>query len=270
MSLQKLKVPALLLLSALYISSCEMIEYSPQEVRLKDSEKNLNQKSAQQIADKLSSRPDTFSFLFISDTQRFYNETDALIDAVSQHTDIDFVLHGGDLTDFGILQEYQWQHKILKRLPAPYMVVIGNHDCLGNGVKVFENMYGPQDAVYNFGNSRFVFINTNSLEFEEDPVPRLPFLANAFGDTATYKNAFVLMHVPPFDNEFDRSKEEDFAAMLRGKKVRLALHGHQHSFKEQQPYDDGITYLAADDMSDKNYIKVEVKGTEVTYQRFHF
>src|SRR5690606_19085912 len=120
----------------------------------------------------------------------------------------DFVVHGGDLTDFGIIEEYRWQHEILKRLNVPYMATLGNHDCLGNGVKVFENMYGPQDAVYDLGNSRFVFINTNSLEFEEDPVPRLPFLGAAFGDTTSYSNGFVLMHVPPFDNEFDDAKEQ--------------------------------------------------------------
>ena len=168
------------------------------------------------------------------------------------------------------MQEYRWQHKILKDLNVPYITVLGNHDCLGNGVKVYENMYGPQDFVYNIGRSRFVFMNTNSLEFDEDPVPRLPFLATAFGDTATYDNAFMVAHVPPFDNEFDDSKELEFAALLRGKKVRYALFGHQHSYKELQPYNDGINYLATDDIADRNYLKITLRGTNASFERIYF
>ncbi|RYZ32661.1 MAG: hypothetical protein EOP49_37200, partial [Sphingobacteriales bacterium] len=239
-------------------------------LRKDDDEENLNQRYYEQIKAAISADEDTLTFILVADTQRRYDETQDFVDKVNSMPEIDFVLHGGDLTDFGIQQEYHWQHNILEKMRVPYITVIGNHDCLGNGVKVYEHMYGPQDFVYDIGRSRFVFMNTNSLEFDEDPVPRLPFLANAFGDTSEYDNAFILAHVPPYDNEFDDSKEQDFAALLRGKKVRYALFGHQHNYKEQQPYNDGITYLATDDIADRNFIKITLQGTTVNFERIYF
>ena len=37
----------------------------------------------------------------ISDTQRRYDETKEVVNIINNRGDIDFVLHGGDMADFG-------------------------------------------------------------------------------------------------------------------------------------------------------------------------
>src|SRR5687767_7211563 len=107
------------------LSGCDLFEFSPQEVRIKDEEKNLNNRYFERIQAAIPADEDTMTFILVADTQRRYDETEDFVDAVNNMTDVDFVLHGGDLTDFGILQEYQWQHDILKELNVPYITVLG-------------------------------------------------------------------------------------------------------------------------------------------------
>ena len=38
----------------------------------------------------------------ISDTQRWYNSTEDVVKALNARGDIDFVIHGGDQSDFGV------------------------------------------------------------------------------------------------------------------------------------------------------------------------
>ena len=41
----------------------------------------------------------------ISDTQRWYNSTEDVVKALNARGDIDFVIHGGDQSDFGVTKE---------------------------------------------------------------------------------------------------------------------------------------------------------------------
>lgn len=259
----------------LAFSSCEKFEFSPHQVILKESEENLNQKNADRIA-ALNIKPtDTLRFALISDTQRFYDETEEVVDAINNRTSgkgkqISFVIHAGDITDFGIQEEYHWQHEILKKLKMPYLVVIGNHDCVGNGKKIYQSMYGPHNFKLQVARNRFVFLNTNSLEFDNHTVPDLNFLENALSDTENYENAFVIAHVPPFDADYDRSKEQPYALLMRNYKVNLSIHGHQHTHRVQQPYNDGKTYLVTGSVQKRVYVVVTVIGNQVSYEVIKF
>ena len=206
----------------------------------------------------------------ISDTQRFYDELDDVVEALKQRTDIDFVILTGDITDFGIIKEYRWVNERLNKLNVPVLTVIGNHDCQGNGKKLYQAMYGAFDYTVNIGRNRFVFINTNSLEFT-DPVPDLNFFRNALKDTINFDNAFVLSHIAPFDNDFSRSLEQEFARIARESKVKVSIHGHQHGYTpERKFYDDGVDYLIVGSVQKRGYEEVTVAGEQITLKRILF
>lgn len=257
----------------LVISSCELVEYSPYQVKLPDSEKDLNRKNAEKIA-ALDLKPtDTLRIALISDTQRFYDETEDFVKSVNNLTEqknkqIHFVLHGGDISDFGLLEEYRWQHQILKKLKMPYLVVIGNHDCVANGKKVYTNMYGPYEQVYQFARNRFILLNTNTMEFTEDIV-RLDFLENNLRDTENYDNVFVLAHVSPFDEDYDKQKEEPYARLIRQYQA-YPLHGHKHTHKISQPYNDGINYMTIGSVSYRKYVVLTIVGKKISHELINY
>lgn len=96
---------------------------------------------------------------------------------VNARNDIDFVIHTGDLADFGMRDEFERQRDILDRLRVPYVVLLGNHDCLATGEKIFTKIFGEVDFAFTAGDVRFVYLNTNALEFDHDtPVPNFDFL----------------------------------------------------------------------------------------------
>ena len=254
----------------LFITACEKFEYSPNEVRLEEEERNLTRKNLDKIADLNLDQKASFRFAVISDTQRFYDELEAVVAALKQRTDIDFLILTGDITDFGTTKEYRWINERLQELNIPVLTVIGNHDCVGNGKKIYKDMYGPYDYTMNIGRNRFVFINTNSLEFS-DPVPDLNFFRSALQDTANFDQAFVLSHVPPFDGDFERSMEEEFTRISHDSKVKVSIHGHKHSYaKPTKYYDDKVDYLIVGSVEKRGYEEVTVSGKQVSLKRISF
>jgi 3',5'-cyclic AMP phosphodiesterase CpdA len=57
----------------------------------------------------------------------------------------DFVIHGGDISDFGLTKEFLWMRDIMNGLKAPYVVIIGNHGCLANGTEIYRKIFGEEN-----------------------------------------------------------------------------------------------------------------------------
>lgn len=259
----------------LLVGSCEMIEYSPHQVRPDLAARNLNAKYAEEIS-KLGLKPgDTVRFALIADTQRFYDETEKFVEDINIRTEqkgkrIHFVMHGGDYTDFGLIEEFQWIHQILKKLKMPYLTVLGNHDCVANGKKIYKSMFGDYDFTVDVARNRFIFVNTNSREFEESIIP-LEYMEGQLKDKASYDNAFVVSHIAPFDVDFEESKKFPFAKLLQDYDVRYSFHGHNHSFRLDRLYEDPITrYLTIGSVDKYKYVVVTVVGTKVNYEIISF
>jgi 3',5'-cyclic-AMP phosphodiesterase len=194
----------LTILLLINITSCkELFQYSPNEVRLEEEEKNLNQKN---IA-KLQAIPaqDQIKFVVIGDSQRFYDDLDDFVTNINLQTGISFVLLNGDISDFGLNKEFKWINRILKKLTIPYFAVIGNHDMLANGRLIYKEMFGEENFSFTYGGYKFIGLNTNSQETGFDgSIPDLPWLEKELN--SAYKQAFVFSHVPPFSGQFDEKK----------------------------------------------------------------
>ena len=102
--MRKLSKLILILLLVCIHSACDMFEVHPYDTRVK-GEKNLNEKFIQQIEENLEGKK-TFRFAFISDTQRWYDETEDVVADINRRGDVDFVIHGGDISDFGATHEF--------------------------------------------------------------------------------------------------------------------------------------------------------------------
>ena len=88
----------------------------------------------------------------MGDTQRSYDETEDFIKHINTKKDsIDFIIHGGDYTEFGMKKEYEWTVNILSKLDIPYVGLIGNHDVIGNGDQVFNKLFGEETFLLSSG-----------------------------------------------------------------------------------------------------------------------
>jgi 3',5'-cyclic AMP phosphodiesterase CpdA len=248
---------------------CSLFEYHPYEVRVPADEKDLNAKAIAQI---LRNDPvkDTLRIILMGDTQRFYDEVEAFVKSANQQ-EADFVLLAGDITDFGINDEYSWIHDIMRDLNKPYIAVVGNHDLSGHGQQVFQERYGRLNASFVVDRFKFILLNTNSREFEfNGHVPDLQWLNQELsGDD--FDRAVVVSHVPPFDDDFDPKLELGYTSVLaQSGKVNLSLHGHQHTYRNSEFYDDGVRYIISSSMDDRMYVMIKLWGSSYEVQEIFF
>lgn len=266
---RSLVATSLCLLLALVGQACEEFEYSPYEIRLDENEKNINGKNIARIEALSLTTKDTLRFVLTADLQGFYKENEEMVKSINGRSDVDFVLVGGDLTDFGLTKEFKLIHQDFKNLSVPYVAVIGNHDAVNNGQQAFKAMYGDYNTSFTVGNSKFILLNTNYIEFDKK-VPDLDWLESELAASSAYENVFVLSHIPPQNDEFGREKSERYYQLISQYNVSYSLHGHNHSFKEFFPADGKVPYVQTAAADDREYLEFTVIGNKTNYKRITF
>ncbi|OWP64291.1 metallophosphoesterase [Hymenobacter amundsenii] len=249
-----------LLAGGLLLGSCQLIEYSPNQAYVPVRERGQTARNLQLLG--AATGTDTVRFVFVGDTQRFYDETEAFVTSVNQQRGIDFVLVAGDLSDFGLTREFQWVNRRLAALRPPYLTVIGNHDLVGNGRAIYQHVYGPLNYTFDYAGTRFILLDTNGREDGfGGRVPDLPWLRRQLADTAGARRTVVVSHVPPTDEDFDPALVSGYTAALRAD-PRLVFHlsGHVHRFTAGQPFHDGVSYLTTYSLKKRRYHILTVWG----------
>ena len=248
-----------LLMLTIVLGSC--VKYSPYETKFPDEDKNSNHKNLVEVLNL--PKKDTICFLATGDAQRFYDETLEMVEHAKQDAEIDFMVFTGDLTDFGILQEYEAMKNIFDKLPFPYLCTVGNHDFNYNGGEIYLNMFGPFDYSFHLHGFNFVFINTNGREFNWDPnVPNISWLNEQLLDTAKYNGAIIVNHVPPHHIDFNEDLSDTFVdAIHKPGKTLMQLNGHNHDFTSSFPYYGDINYINTCSPQKKMYLKIKIWKT---------
>lgn len=258
-------LPFILLITFCF-SACDMFEAHPYDAQVR-GEKDLNEKFIQQIEANLKDKK-TFRFAFISDTQRWYDETEELVADINKHDDIDFVIHGGDLSDFGATHEFIMQRDIMLDFNMPWVALLGNHDCLGTGEDVYEEIWGEANFHFQAGNVLFICLNTNCMEYDyTEPVPDFAYLERLMKNLPEgVEKTIVVMHVPPFDLEFNNNVANVFQRFLKEfPNLQFCMNGHAHHYKINDFFNDGVLYYQTPCAKYRGYILFTI--TEDGYEQ---
>lgn len=249
----------IMIISLLSLVACDQFKYSPYQIDRVSKYKDLNQKNITKI---FPSTSDTTKIIVLGDSQRFYANTQDLIEKINDLPDdaVDFVVHTGDLVDFGIQKEYYGIHEILETIKFPYVAVIGNHDMIGNGTVIFEKMYGELDFSFNVNGNKFVYINTNSREYQfDDHHPSVDWLDAQLRDTLNYNQAIIVSHVAPHHSDFNKDLEDEFVETLeRYNKTLLYINGHHHDYHYEDVYKNGLMFLNTFSTSHEKTVLVKI------------
>lgn len=246
--------------------SCEMFEAHPYDANVKGA-KNLNEKHIIQIEKNLKGKK-AFRFAFISDTQRWYDETEDMVADINKRNKVDFIIHGGDLSDFGATHEFELQRDIMLDFKKPWVALLGNHDCLGTGEDVFEAIWGEPNFYFQAGNTLFICLNTNCMEYDySEPVPDFSFLEHLMKNLPEgVERTVVVMHVPPYDLEFNNNVVNVFQLYLKEfPNLLFCLNGHAHHYKINEFFNDGVLYYQTPCAKYRGYILFSI--TEEGYEQ---
>lgn len=273
MNKMKINYNLLLLFVSLFIvQSCDMFESHPYDGNIK-GEKGINAKNIKRI-EELCKDKTTLRFAFISDTQRWYDETEDFVEVLNKRNDIDFVIHGGDISDFGLTKEFIWMRDIMNGLTVPYVVLLGNHDCLANGEEVFSKVFGDVNFSFLAGNTKFVCLNTNALEFDySHPIPDFEFIESQIeDDRPEYEKTVVAMHVRPYADQFNNNVAKIFQHYVTSfTGIQFCIYGHEHQIAADDLFDDGIMYYQVSNIGKRKYMLFTIKpNDEYDYEVVEF
>lgn len=216
--------------------------------------------------------PDTFSFIYVGDTQSDPKRVGAMLEAADlRHPETAFYMIGGDLVDNGN-QGHLWNaflaetEKVFSRKPvAPAM---GNHDFgmppSSRGPTLFNAYFQPpyrerppagevSNYAFRLGSAYFIVVNPHDVPRQAE------WLENALraADGAGCDFKTVMFHHPVYNTIAVRSNkaaEELWVPLFDKYGVDLVLSGHDHNYmrskrlKAGRPAGDdehGVTYVVA-------------------------
>lgn len=165
-----------------------------------------------------------------------------LRDIESWHSDAEFCVLSGDLSEFSEPEAYNWLRDRLKSFPIPCFLMIGNHDDRNVFQSAFPNhakdFSGFVQHVHTTGDQVFIFLDTvkDGKDVHEGQMcpDRLSWLKEQL-ISAGDKPCYLFMHHPPFDigipyvDNIKLVETKEFAATLEnGRNIRHIFFGHVH------------------------------------------
>ncbi|HEY6558032.1 MAG TPA: metallophosphoesterase [Polyangiaceae bacterium] len=255
---------AILVFCAALTSSCLVVTPFGSE----PEERALNARNLERLERHGDTGGDTLTFAALGDTHAEYDDLSRTVRAINGGPDLALVAHAGDMTDFGLLQEYEWSHRTLAKLKAPLFTAIGNHDAISDGATIYRKMYGPFDYGFEHASVAFVFFNSNSLEFPGS-APDQRWLRKAVLESDARGGVVLITHHAPWTHESPLSARRLHADLLASGKVRLWVHGHLAKFQLVTYH--GVPILQCGTFQHwREHMLVTLRESETTFQRCHY
>lgn len=148
----------------------------------------------------------------------------------------DLVIHSGDVTNSGRLEEYAEAKGLLEMIEPPLVVIPGNHDARNGGVSLFKEEIGPTSGIYETEGSVTVFVNSSISDSNDGRVGMVKFemLRRAFAENEEKPLKIVVLHhhvipIPMAGRERNvLSNAGDLLDLFLRYDVDLVLSGHRH------------------------------------------
>ncbi|MBS2212347.1 metallophosphoesterase [Carboxylicivirga mesophila] len=257
------------ILVSLFTSSCEeVIEYSPYQNIVPKKWKNQNISNYNALLPAANEVFEPFKVALIADTHTYYDEFEKQVKFINSFTDIDFVIHLGDVTLSANSREFEWYSDIMNKLNVPVITIIGNHDCLGNGYSIYTDMFGESNFYFEYRDVKFVIFDDIIWE-KHIADPDFTWFNNALKNDGSYKHVIPFAHIAPWDDQFSMGNELYYNYILEENHISLSVHGHDHHYKWKQPYGE-VNYMTVPSPDKQELIILDIHAEAVQVERLNY
>jgi 3',5'-cyclic-AMP phosphodiesterase len=267
------RVSKLFVLTLMLLACSDPFSVSPFEVSLREEFKQTTQKNLDKINLLNSHDGKTFKIALIADAHfHFRSLADAIAD-MQKRNDFSFIVVVGDITENGLLKEFEIFHSLMGRAGIPYLTVIGNHDYLSNGGKVYEQMFGAFNYSFTFNGAKFIawdnVIWESAKEADYQWLEETLKNSSDRESTQAYSHVIMLSHIPPFDDQFE-SHRDRYHGLLKEHDITLSVHGHKHEFSLEEMFDDGIQFLTVGSPQHRTYTELTITPDDFLIRKIQY
>jgi 3',5'-cyclic-AMP phosphodiesterase len=255
----------ILILSSCVLFACnDLIDVTPYDTLPENARRQLNARGVELLRQQAGQSNGPLTLAFTSDPHFYYGPLADVIEDINNRPQVQGVIVPGDLTDQGLVGEFELFAARMEKSRAPWLAVIGNHDHLSNGRIIYEQMFGPRNFIMDLREYRFIFFD-NTLWEAQDP-PDLPWLEQALAGAGDLI-PIVVAHIPVHADQLETEYGPEIRALFQQYGVPLFLHGHIHGFRYDTPFNAGTRYLSIPWPRSREYVLLTMEGTEFDVQR---
>lgn len=253
-----------LLCFTLFITSCK---YKLSTYTAETPEQKLNSVNLQRIKAQESSAPADFKIAFIADTHNYFDELDELIKKINSNGPYAFVIICGDVSNLGLLEEFDLSRRFFNKFKFPYLVSVGNHDLVANGDIITKKMFGKSDFDFTYKGAHFILFDNNNWE-NSSPAPDVSWIRQKLSESATTTKILVA-HVSPDDRDrFSDTDIRDFSMLVDNFNVNYFFHGHNHTPNES--IFGNAVKITVGAPSKGSYYELIFSGGGISHQKVNF
>lgn len=252
----------------LLVSACDpWFAYSPYEANVDERDRGQTARNLAALEALDTEDRHSFKVALLSDPHYHYRKLGDAIRHINDSDDYAFAIVASDLTENGLKQEFLYFHQTMGLLKIPYLTVLGNHDYLANGERVYEQLYGPFNYTFVYNHVKFVMFDNNTIESEKQP--DLNWLAEAMSGSDAYAYVIPVSHIPMSDPQTSGYREA-FHSILVKNGATLSVHGHRHHFSAEELLGDGVRYLTVSSPQKRSYTALTISDTGLTIEKIEF
>lgn len=208
-----------------------------------------------------------FKIALIADTHNYYEELDDMIDTINSRGPFSFVIVAGDITNLGLLEEYDNSRRFLNKLKYPYLVAVGNHDLLANGDPIYKKMFGQRDFSFTYKGIQFIIFDNNNWE-NSGTVPDTAWVEARLSESNASER-ILIAHVPPNDRErFTDDQIQRWQDLVDLHNIHYFFTGHNHTPKESTF--GSATHITIGAPSKGSYFELRIGPGGIQHQKVDF
>lgn len=246
------------------LSSCDnLIDYSPYDTDVQRT--NLNGENISTI-EAAPPPADSLLIVVISDTHSIHTKLKDAIRHINQMRGISFVVINGDITNWGLAKEYKDFHRDITQLKIPFITVIGNHDYLSNGGKIFKRMFGEVNFSFHAGNQKVVVFD-NVVWEKGNRSPDFNWL-EANLPSGNNQPSLLFTHIHIWDPQLGNGYADRMREIIEKSKVQLCVFGHGSNY--QFKIENKVSYLVVPKIATQMLTKITVTGDTAIHEIIKF
>lgn len=243
------------------LTSCsDLIEYSPFDADV--SSMDINKDHIYRITE--GPVMDTLKFAVFSDVHEDYDAMHDALKDINRRNEAGFVIVNGDVTNAGLSQEFEWYASVIPSSAVPVVTVIGNHDCLANGLLIYKRMFGAYNRSFVTGGYKLILFN-NIIWENNLTSPDYEWLRE---ELASEYHNILLSHMPPITSDIGALHRIVYNSIADSTNTKMAIHSSAHRYSEYDYY--GIPSLITTTVKDREYYLIKAFNGEFKVTRMNF